>query len=635
MTSPALRRLSGRLTAFAIAMVLFAIAYMPFVSQAHIDRVEDRFAFEPHEIVPVGELGGRSIRDVHPDYRHIASWISSVGASVAIGDIDNDGLANDLCLVDPRNDSVTIRPALEEEHRRYAAFGLTAASVPEGPPIAPTGCFFADVNADGRQDIVVYYWGRTPVVFRNDGDMGTNGFSAHEIAPGEIWYSNAGLFADIDGDGFGDLLIGNYFPDDSGVLDATGVRPVEMQHSMSRAANAGRNRLFLNIGAISGTLSFKDMSDRLDGKMANGWTLALGAADLTGDGLAEIYIANDFGPDRLLLNQSKIGSPTFVIAEGRRGLFDPRSTVLGRDSFKGMGVDFGDVDDDGNLDIYVSNIAEEYALNESHFLFMRDQNAGWDGGSVPYRNRSGSLGLARSSWSWDAKLADMDNDGQSEALQATGFVKGARDRWPELHELAMGNDELLKHPAAWPSFAPGGDLSGDRHDPFYVMGADSRFHDMAEVLGLGAPAVSRGIALADIDGDGDLDFAVARQWEPSLLYRNIGIAKGKSLLLDLRLSNANGTTRPLIGAVARLYRADGRITVGVSDTSNGHSGHRSPEIHFGLGANPDSSVAVDVTWRDASGMHQQSLGLTPGRHRIVLDRIETATIVEKIRGDAR
>ena len=74
--------------------------------------------------------------------------------------------------------------------------------------------------------------------------------------------------------------------------------------------------------------------------MTNGWTLALAARDLNGDLLPELYIANDFGPDRLMVNISRPGKPSFKLAEGRRDWLTPRSSVLGQDSFKGMGADF-------------------------------------------------------------------------------------------------------------------------------------------------------------------------------------------------------------------------------------------------------------------------------------------------------
>jgi hypothetical protein len=100
----------------------------------------------------------------------------------------------------------------------------------------------------------------------------------------------------------------------------------------------------------------------------HGWTLAMGVADLDGDQLPEVYLANDFGPDRLLHNESTPGHLKFRLLEGRRRFTDPKSSVLGQDSLKGMGVDFADVNGDGLLDIYVSNIADTFALTESHLL---------------------------------------------------------------------------------------------------------------------------------------------------------------------------------------------------------------------------------------------------------------------------
>lgn len=617
----ALLRHAGSITAGVIAGSLLLCAFMSQIRAGPATGSVDRFSFDRFALNPADSSGFRTIRPVHPDYSHIAAWISSVGASVAIGDLDGDEVSNDACLVDARNDTISIIPLKRSAEEGFAPFFLvTPADGYDVAATAPTGCLLADANADGREDVVVYYWGRSPGIFENTGRMSSEGFIFHEIINGgEIWFTNAAVFTDIDGDGFGDLMFGNYFPDESGVLDTSGRRPVEMPHSMSRAYNGGRNRLFLNTAVGNGRFAFVDHSDALTDPMANGWTLALGAADLNHDGYPEIYVANDFGPDRLLLNLSKPNEPSFSIVEGRRRPTDIRSGVLGRDSFKGMGVDFADIDGDGGLDIYVSNIAEDYALLESHFLFMHQADETWDDGVAPYHNAAGALGLARSSWSWDAKLADIDNDGVYEALQATGFVKGRHDRWPELQELAMGNDELLSRPEVWPRFAEGDALSGDRSDAFFVRGSDGRFHDIAVAIGLGEPTITRGIALADIDNDGDLDFALARQWEPSELFINTKGQERRSLLLDLRLTNPDGSTRPAIGAVATATLLNGQKLSVISDASNGHSGRRSPEVHFGL-SDSTAEVPVTVTWRTASGLHTRDFRFAPGRHRVVLNK---------------
>ena len=100
------------------------------------------------------------------------------------------------------------------------------------------------------------------------------------------------------------------------------------------------------------------------------------------------------------------------------------------------------------------------------------------------------------------------NDGQNEALQATGFVKGEVDRWAELQELAMGNDELLANLEVWPSFQPGDDLSGYEVNPLFATDKSGFFHDISGIAGTDHKQVTRGIATSDFDMDGDLDLYV-------------------------------------------------------------------------------------------------------------------------------
>jgi hypothetical protein len=307
----------------------------------------------------------------------------------------------------------------------------------------------------------------------------------------------------------------------------------------------------------------------------------------------------------------------FALLEGERDFTTPKSCVLGNDSFKGMGADFGDMNGDGVFDIYVSNIATKFGLTESHFLWLSTGATDkMKQGIAPYVHGSEKLGLARSGFSWEARLADFDNDGVLEAMQACGFIKGKINRWPELQALGTSNDQIVHNPRFWPNFRPGADLSGHDCNPFFVRAADGRYHDVAPEMGLHDPMVSRGIAIADVDGDGRLDFVTANQWGPSFLFKNDSPKAGA--FLGLRLLRENGS--PAIGAVARIALPDGRKLVSQVDGDTGHSGHRSPEIHFGLGAwEKDKPLSVELNWRDLHGQIQKrSVQLVPGWHRIEL-----------------
>jgi hypothetical protein len=149
---------------------------------------------------------------------------------------------------------------------------------------------------------------------------------------------------------------------------------------------------------------------------------------------------------------------------------------------------------------------------------------------------------------------------------------------------------------------------------------------------------TRGIALADVDGDGRLDFAVANQWEPSFLFRNIAPHPGAFLGLHLRLRvgpqtsdqtvvrkghpRADRPSRPAIGAAVTVHLPDGRHLVSQVDGGSGHSGKRAPDIHLGLGhVEADTLLNVDVRWRGADGkLRSRTLQVTPGWHTVWLGR---------------
>ena len=639
-------RFLKQLSAVLIVLGLYFATRLPEVSARERSSLSSHFQFRRSVLPQVAGYPSKTVRTVNPRLEKVSAWISSVGAGVALGDIDGDGLPNDVCYIDTRTDQAIVAP-VPGTPQRYQPFVLNPAPLPyDANTMAPMGCLAVDLNEDGLMDVLVYYWGRTPVAFLQKGLSQSGDLSAERFKPVEImptiqdWYTNAAVAADLDGDGHIDLVFGNFFADGSRILDAHSTFPAEMQDSMSRAYNGGSKHFLLWKSAGSGEsphVEFSEQKNLLQGDDRTRWTLAIAACDLDGDLLPEIYIANDFGPDVLLHNLSTPGHLKFQRLMGKRNAMTPASKVLGHDSFKGMGVDCGDLNQDGIPDLEIGNITSEFALEESNLVFLSTGDfKKMQSGIAPYREASESLGLSRNGWSWDVRFGDFDNEGQLQVLQAAGFAKGNTDRWPELHEAAMGNDNLLRYSGSWPRLRPGDDLSGHDHDSFFVPSASGRYVDLWRDVGLDEPQNTRGIATADVDGDGLLDFALGNQWEDSAFYRNQTKSAGNFLQLYLLLP-VNGAETPFtkvlsghpsrdipgraaIGASATLHLPNGKLMVQQVDVSNGHSGKRSPELHFGLGQMPPSSiVTVDLAWRDQNGtVHRETLKLNPGLHTILL-----------------
>ncbi|CRK57502.1 FIG00717937: hypothetical protein [Alloactinosynnema sp. L-07] len=621
------RQLPG-IIALVLVVTTFMVARLPETSAAEKSVMAKDFKFSPMSIAMPSGFKQQEVRKVNQDYKHIDAWISSVGAAIAMNDVDADGLPNDLCITDPRIDQVVVTPVPDRNGDRYPPFALNPGVLPMNGQIAPMGCLPGDFNEDGRIDLLVYYWGRTPIIFYTKPGakkLDPDCFVAVELVPtstsgiyeGPQWNSNAVTYEDFDGNGHADILITNYFKH-SPVLDDRVAGGVEMNDSMSDARNGGEDYFFLNQGKGKFTM----VDDALPVEVSKGWELGAASADIDGDGLPELHLANDFGPDHLLHNKSTPGKLAFEEIRAYGSPVVPKSKQIGNDSFKGMGEDFADLDGDGLYDLFVSNITTSWGIEESNFHFLTkakdqtDLRNKLNAGEAPFDDVSGKVNTAWSGWGWDVKAGDFTNQGVNQVVQATGFVKGYVNRWPQLQELATANDQLLIDPVFWPNVTLGDDVGGDHTMKFFVRGADGRYADLAPELGLAIPVPTRGVATGDADGDGRLDFAMARQWDQPVYYRNEAPNVGKAITLCLFHEDTPGS--PVVGAQAVATLPDGRKVIGRVDGGGGHSGKRSNDIHLGLG-DVSGPVQVHLTWRDRAGQRQeQDLQLTPGMHALLL-----------------
>lgn len=647
MTAPLrwLRKQLPGIVAMLLIISTFMAARLPSSSAAEVDELASKYDFAPMSISMPGGFEQQTIRKVNKDYQHIDAWISSVGSGIAMNDLDGDGLSNDLCTSDPRIDQVVVSPVPGAGEDRYRSFALQPAPLPMNEHIAPMGCLPGDFNEDGRTDLMVYYWGRTPILFLARTDAAALNSSTYiptELVPGASrpgeydgpqWNSNTVAYDDFDGDGHADILVTNYFPHGP-VLNDEVSGGVAMNASMSNAQNGGENYFFRWTGGTAGahpTADYQRIDDALSPEVSKGWELGAAANDLDGDGLPELYLANDFGPDRLLYNRSTPGRLKFSLVEASPSPVVPKSKLIGRDSFKGMGVDFGDLDGDGLYDMFVSNITTSFGIEESNFEFINDAPdkavlaAQLNAGEPPFTDHSASHGTAWSGWGWDVKTGDFANTGELAIAQATGFVKGAVNRWPQLQELATANDVLLANPMWWPNVNAGDDIAGSQPMKFYVRTPEGRYTDLAAELGLNTPVPTRGITTGDADGDGKLDMAVSRQWDQPVYYHNESDSAGRFLGLRLLHDATSAPGRlpaagsPVIGAQVTVITQDGRRFISRVDGGGGHSGKRSNEVHIGLGEQVTGPLQVHLQWRDRDGqLREQDLQLNPGRHTLRL-----------------
>jgi hypothetical protein len=643
------RGLIPGLSAIALIVAMFFAVNLPVAKAAGAGQVAAQYKFDEMPIaMPPGYHPTQTIRQVNPAYQHIAAWISSVGASIALTDLDGKGLDDAMCIVDTRtNDVIVTYAPTAPPAARFTPFVLNPAPLPMDSAMAPMGCAPGDFNGDGRMDLLVYYWGRTPILFlarSNAVGLSASTYQPTELVPevsvdgkyhGPRWNTNAVNIADFSGDGHPDILVGNYFPD-SDVLDPHGQDNVQMNYSMSDAKNSGGDHVLHWFSATSGptpTAHYVEQPDAIPYSASTGWTLAVSSADLTGDGLPDVYIANDFGPDHLLYNISTPGNIRFKEAIGQRTPITPKSFVLGRDSFKGMGVDFGDLSANGKFDMVVSNITTAYGLEESNFVWMNQAKSDAEmqqdlaSGVAPFTQDAEQQGMAWTGWGWDVKMGDFLNNGNLEVVQADGFIKGKINRWPWLQEMAMTNDDVYTNPASWPLVEPGDDIAGSQTLAFYAKGSDGRYVNVGKELGLAVPTPTRGIATADTRADGALDFAVARQWGPPAFYANDAPHRGSYLGLELYRPSADGAAgqglegigSPAYGSTVQISTPGGHTQISQLDGGGGHSGKRSFEVYFGLGTY-NGPVSAQLRWRDVNGqLHRQALELTPGTHSFLLN----------------
>jgi hypothetical protein len=484
--------------------------------------------------------------------------IETVPGGLAVFDYDGDG-RSDVFFTNG-----AAIPALDKQASRYwnrlfrNEGGLRFADVTEKAGVRGAGYSMgaaaADYDNDGRVDLFVAGVGRN-VLYRNRGDGAFEDVTERAGVAGGAW-SVAGGFFDYDNDGRLDLFVVNYVKW-SLALDRFCGDPVRRLrvYCHPRFFEGLTNALFRN----RGDGSFEDVSRRAGIGAHVGKGMSLAFADYDRNGFMDVYVTND-------------GTPNFLFRNRGDGSFEETGLLAGAALLdKGlpvssMGADFRDFDNDGWPDISVTALAGET------FPLFRNE-AGKQFRDVTAASGLAALSARRSGWG--NALADLDNDGWKDLLTANAHVNDEVEKF-EAARYRLANSVFVNRGGAW------SDASAD-------AGLD------------GTARAHRGLAVADLNGDGRLDAVTSSLGEPAELWVNE--SGGENRWLQVRLVGTS-SNRDGIGAVVRVGSQTNHMTTAVGYASSVHA-----PVHFGLAAT--RVVDVEITW--PSGIVQRLAGVAAGQ----------------------
>jgi hypothetical protein len=495
--------------------------------------------------------------------RAISTYISN-GAGVAANDLDNDG---DLDLV---------FASVDREAEIFWNDGSLVFTSQTLDDRFGRGVAIVDVDADGWNDIVFTHRGLDGVSFwRNQGGESARSsppaprpsFALHPL-PGVDSYAYAMAWGDVDGDGDLDLVTGSY-----------GVEL--LQHGIDLPAADPRAGVVLHLQQ-EGSWQAHVLDREAE-------TLSIAIADLTGDGQSEIWVANDFALNDKVWQRN---GATWDIVQ----LFDQTSHST-------MTTEWGDLDNNGGLTLFTTDmnpydisphtlaawvpmmnqIEEHRAADDpqvmANVLQVRDGAGRW-------QNQATRRGIDASGWSWGARYGDLDQDGLLDLYVVNGMI--AADMFGHLP-----NGELVEQNQA------------------YRNRGDGAF-DRAPQWQLGSTASGRGMVMADMDNDGDLDIVVNNLRGFAQLFEN-QLCHGASLQVDLAWPGS--ANRAGVGAQLTLSTDQGVLRRDVR-ASGGYLSGDAARVHFGLPA--DAALrALEIVWPDGA----TSTIMTPSNNaRLIVTR---------------
>ncbi|MBL9135314.1 MAG: VCBS repeat-containing protein [Verrucomicrobiales bacterium] len=553
------------------------------------------------------------------DERSLTNQIFLNGSGVAAGDVDGDGLCDlYFCGLDASN-------ALFRNLGNWTFQDATSTAGVACADQASTGAAIADVDGDRDLDLLVNGIARGTRLFLNDG-RGRFQEATDDAGLRSKAGSTSMALADIDGDGRIDLYVVNYRNDT--MRDMPDIRfRVGVTQGVSQLVSvngrpvtdpdlAGRFTLAQNNGVLENGEADDWFLNRGQGRFERlkwtegrfldergqpmtvpyDWGLSAMFRDLNGDSAPDLYVCNDFqSPDRLWMN------------DGKGGFRAGSPAVLRQTSLFSMGIDFADFDRDGHDDFFVADmLSREHerrqvqvmdAMALAQFRRSTSERPQFPRNML-FRNRGDGTfaeiaqfaGVDASDWTWCPVFLDVDLDGYEDLLTVTGHWRDAqhadlsRQIEAEKSRQRLSPREQLRLRRRFPRL--------DTPNFAFRNRGDATFEEMGAAWGFDAKAVSQGIALADLDNDGDLDIAINTLNEPPILCRNSTSAGRVAVRLRGADLNSQG-----IGARIR-FNAPGLPAQSQEMICGGRylSGDEALRV-FATG-NAAAGLSLEVTWRD-------------------------------------
>ena len=485
------------------------------------------------------------------EFRHVNGesgkkyFIEPIGSGVALFDFDNDGDL-DLYLVNG-SDLPGATSSIPPTNCLYRNDGGTFTDITTEASVGDTGyglgCCVGDYNNDGFTDLYVTNYGPN-VLYRNNGDGTFTDAPATAGVDGDR-FSSGCAFVDVDADGYLDLYVVNYVqfdPDTNPECTRQGVRTYCTPEALPGAADV----FYRNNG--DGT--FTDVSERVGVGTASGKGLGIVCGDVDNDGDVDIFVANDTTPNFLYRNERNDVKMTEDALFAGVALSDE-----GR-AYSGMGANLGDFDNDGYLDIVITNFQDQtnslYHNAQGGFFTEMSFAKGIGERSLPY--------LA-----WGVDFIDFNNDGWLDLFIANGHLDDNIAEIDPIGTYAQPNQLFLS----------------DR---------GVRFSENPDAA-IAQQKVSRGTAFGDIDNDGDIDIVISNLKDAPTVLRNDGGNASQWLTIKLIGTHCN---RDAIGARVTVV-SEGLTQMREIKSGSGYLSQNDLRLHFGLSA-ATSVDTLTVRW---------------------------------------